>query len=113
MGINIKATATNNADWNMQIQATDAETGDLMDFTGASVEVEVKDSSNCRKLEASVSNGKITLPSPGIIEWLFPVTDMQCLCPGSYKIGGVYQLNGGTVSLFTGELAIIDGVATL
>lgn len=113
MGISLKATATNNADWNMQIQATDADSGALMDFTGAVIEIEVKDSGNCRKLEASVANGKITLPSPGIIEWLFPVTDMQCLCPGAYRVGGVYQLNGETVSLFTGELSVIDGVAKI
>lgn len=113
MGINLKATATNNADWNMQIEVTDYSTGSAVDFTGASIEVEVKDANNCRKLQGSVTNGKVTLPSAGVIEWLFPASDMKCLCQGSYRMGGVYELGGATVSLFTGELTVIDGVARL
>lgn len=113
MGINIKATATNNADWNMQIQATDSDTGNLIDFTGAAVRVQVKDASGCLKLDGSIDNGKVTLPSAGVIEWLFPDDDMRGLCAGQYNMGGVYELNGEVVSLFTGELSVIDGVATL
>lgn len=113
MGILLKATATNNADWNAQIQVTDDATETLVDFTGADVEIEVKDGSNCRKLQGSIENGKVTLPSAGIIEWLFPVSDMHGLCPGAYKIGGVYELNGATISLFTGELTVIDGIARI
>lgn len=113
MGIFLKATATNNADWNMQIQVNDADTGAAVDFTDAAIEVEVKDANHCRKIEGSIANGKVTLPSIGVVEWLFPVSDMQGLCPGSYSMGGVYQLNGATVSLFTGELTVIDGVARI
>lgn len=113
MTIHLKASATNNADWNMQIQVTDSDTGNLIDFTGASVRVQVKDASHCTKLDGSVDNGKVTIPSPGVIEWLFPETDMRTLCAGQYKIGGVYRLNDETISLFTGELAVSDGVARL
>lgn len=113
MGINLKATASNNADWNMQLQVNDADSGALVDFTGAAIEVAVKDANNCAKLCGSVDNGKVTLPSTGIIEWLFPVSDMSGLCAGQYKMGGVYQLNGETISLFTGELSIIDGIASI
>lgn len=113
MGIFLRATATNNADWNMQLQVTDNDSGVPVDFTGASIEFEVKDANRCLKLQGSIDNGKVTLPSVGIIEWLFPVSDMKCLCPGSYSMGGVYELNGATVSLFTGELTVIDGVARL
>lgn len=113
MAISLKATAYNNADWNMQLQVTDADTGALMDFTGASIEIAVKDQNNCEKLTATVDNGKITLPSTGVIEWLFPVTDMQGLCAGQYKMGGVYKLNGKTIALFTGELSVVDLVASL
>jgi hypothetical protein len=113
MGINLKATATNNADWNMQIEVKDADTGALVDFTGAVVEIEIKDANNCRKLCGSIDNGRVTLPSTGVIEWLFLASDMKCLCVGAYKMGGVYELGGATVSLFTGELTVIDGVARL
>ena len=113
MGVTLKATAYNNADWNMQLQVNDADTGALMDFTGAAIEIAVKDVSNCQKLLGTVENGKITLPSTGIIEWLFPASDMMALCAGQYKMGGVYQLNGETIGLFTGELSVIDLVARL
>lgn len=113
MAISLKATAYNNADWNMQLQVNDADTGALMDFTGASIEVAVKDANNCQLLTGTVDNGKITLPSTGIIEWLFPADDMKKLCVGQYKMGGVYQLNGETIGLFNGELAVTDLVASL
>lgn len=113
MGINLKATATNNADWNMKLQVTDAETGAAVDFSDADIEVEVKDASGCLKLQGSISNGMVTLPDVGVIEWNFPVTEMQNLCPGSYKMGAVYELGGATISLFTGDLTVIDGVARL
>lgn len=113
MAINLKATAYNNADWNMQLQVTDSGTGSLMDFTGASIEIAVKDANNCQKLCGTVDNGKVTLPSTGVIEWLFPVADMQGICAGQYKMGGVYQLNGETIALFTGELSVLDLVASL
>lgn len=113
MAVNLKATAYNYADWNMQLQVTDADTGALMDFTGAAIEIAVKDANNCQKLTGTVDNGKVTIPSTGIIEWLFPATDMQALCVGQYKMGGVYQLNGETVALFTGELSVADLVARL
>ncbi len=113
MGISLNATATNNADWNMQIHVTDADSGVPVDFTGATIEIEVKDANGCRKLEGSVADGRVTLPDTGVIEWLFPAASMEGLCPGSYNMGAVYQLNGATVSLFTGQLVVIDGVARI
>lgn len=113
MGISLKATATNNADWSMGIQVTDANTDAPVDFTGAVIEIEVKDTNGCRRLEGSIADGRVTLPAVGTIEWLFPVDAMKGLCPGSYNMGGVYELNGATVSLFTGELIVIDGVARI
>lgn len=113
MGISIKATATNNADWNMQIQVNDADTDALVDFTGASIVVQVKDQNKCVVLDGSTANGKVTLPSTGVIEWLFPESEMDGLCVGSYKVGGVYELNDEVVSLFTGDLTIVDGIASI
>ena len=44
---------------------------------------------------------------------LVPASEMKCLCAGQYAIGGVYELNGETISLFTGTISVIDGVARL
>jgi len=113
MGISLKATATNNADWNMGIHVTDANSNAPIDFTGAAIEIEVKDIDGCKRLEGSIADGRVTLPAVGTIEWMFPASAMNGLCPGAYNMGGVYELNGATVSLFTGELIVIDGVARI
>jgi hypothetical protein len=113
MSITLSSSATNNADWKTQFEFTDAETGDLIDFTGATIEIEVRDFDGCQKIEATTGNGMITIQETGIFELDVPVSSMACLCPGTYQIGGVYSLNEETISLFTGSLAIISGVARL
>lgn len=113
MSITLSSSTTNNSDWKTQFQFTDAETGGLIDFTGATIEVEVRDFDGCQRIEATTGNGLITIQSTGIFELDVPATTMANLCPGTYQIGGVYSLNGETISLFTGSLAIISGVARL
>ncbi len=111
MGIILNSSAANNADWTTVFQFTDAETGDPLDFTGAHIEVEVKDFDRCKRIEASTTNGKIAITDLGTFELSVPYTEMKCLCAGAYNLGGLYQLNGETISLFTGTLTLIDGVA--
>lgn len=104
---------SNKADWTIQIIATDDETGNAIDFAGASVAVVVKDERDCLTLTATTENGKVTLPSLGVVECKFDLDDMKKLSPATYKIGGVYELNGETNQLFVGEFSVYDGIATL
>lgn len=113
MGITLNSSAANNADWKTQFIFTDGDTGDELDFTDATIEIEVKDLDGCKRIEATTGNGKITIVDTGTIELLVPASEMKCLCPASYRIGGVYSLNGETISLFTGTLTVIDGVVQL
>lgn len=103
---------SNKADWIIDISATDAETGDDIDFTGADVAFVVKDENNCQRLSATIGSG-ITQPSTTVLEVAFTATQMEALCAGSYKIGCVYQLNGIITQLMTGTVSIYDGVAQL
>jgi hypothetical protein len=112
MPITLSSSATNNADWKTQFQFTDADSGELIDFTGAMIEIEVKDFDGSQKIEATTDNGKIVIQSTGIFELDIPASEMANLRPGSYKIGGRYVLSGETVSLFTGTISVIDGVAS-
>ena len=113
MSIVLSASATNNADWKTQFQFNDADSGDLIDFTGATIEISVRDFDGCQKIEATTGNGMITIQDTGIFELDIPAATMAGLCPGTYQVGGVYSLNDETISLFTGSLAIVSGVARL
>jgi hypothetical protein len=103
---------SNTADWTFDISATDADTGDAIDFTGASVSFVVKDENNCQKLTASIDSG-ITQPDANTLEVAFTASQMEALCAGSYKIGCVYSLNGSINQLLSGTVSIYDGVAKL
>lgn len=111
MSIKFDSSATNNADWTTQFQFNDADTDDLIDFTGAYIEVEIKDRDHCKKIEATTDNGLVTVQSLSIIQLSVPASRMKCLCPDTYNVGALYTLNGETISLFTGSVVIIDGVA--
>ena len=112
MAIRLDSSAANNADWKTQFEFTDADTNTVIDFTGATIEVDVRDQNRCKVIEATTDNGKITINTDGFLLTV-PASEMKCLCAGQYDLGGVYQLNGETISLFTGTMSIIDGVARL
>jgi len=103
---------SNKADWTFDITAVDNDTGDAIDFTGADVLFVVKDENDCQKLSASIGSG-ITQPVGTTLEFLFTAAQMETFCPGSYKYGCVYSLNGSIIQLMTGTVTIFDGVAKL
>jgi hypothetical protein len=103
---------SNKADWAFDITATDADTGLAIDFTGALVTLTVKDENDCQRLTATIGSG-ITQPVGTTLEVLFSASQMEALCPGSYKIGAVYSLNGEINQLFQGTVSIYDGVAQI
>lgn len=113
MAITLNSATPNNADWKTLFEFEDGETGDLIDFTGANIQIEVKDFDGCLRIEATTGNGKIAITGTGQFELTVPASEMQNLCAGTYKVGGVYSLNGETISLFTGSFSVSDGVARI
>lgn len=110
--ITLTSATANNEDWFTQCRFTNGETGEPLDFTGADIDVEVWDD-RCRRIKASTGNGKIAIIALGIFEVTVPEAEMCQLCAGMYRMGGVYKLNGQTISLFTGSLSVINGIARL
>jgi hypothetical protein len=104
---------SNKADWVISISATDADTGDAIDFTGASVSFQVNDDNCCQRLLATTGNSKITLPDPNTLLVSFTDDEMKALCAGSYTCGAVYLLNGETNQLLVGTVSVYDGVASV
>lgn len=105
--------ATNNADWRRTFQFEDAENGDLIDLSDSYIEVEIKDIEGCKRIEASTANGKLNILALGTFEVVVLASEMKALQPGSYALGGLFRRDDETVSLFTGSMTIIDGVAEI
>ncbi len=102
---------SNKSDWAFDVTATDAETGEAIDFTGATVAFMVKDKCGTTRLSATVGDG-ITIDTT-TISVLFDDDDMNDICAGSYNIGMIYRLNDETNQLLAGTVTIYDGIATL
>jgi hypothetical protein len=105
------ATAVNSGDFRPVFKFKNKSTGEAIDFTGAYIEVEIKDREGCKKFEGSTTGGQISVLDVGTFQLIVPASAMQCLCAGQYSWGGLYALNGGQDSLFTGSVNVKDGVA--
>lgn len=111
MACTFNASVLNSADFRPIFRFTDKETGELIDFTGAYIEVEVKDQDGCKKFEGTTTGGQVTILDAGRFQLVIPASTMQGLCPGQYKWGGLFSLNDEQDALFTGSLNVRDGVA--
>jgi hypothetical protein len=102
-------TISNRADWKFQIGLTDSDTGETIDFTGCTMQIDVRDDGNCLLLSGSTSD-KITVPEVGVAQIWFTTPDVHGLCAGTYKVGITVTGNGETVQLFAGSVPVVDGV---
>lgn len=105
MSITLSTAETSNRDWNYQFEATDEDTGELIDFTGAFIAIGVYDADGCQRIYATTDNGMIAVPGMGIVTLSVPEAQTN-LCAGTYDIGGYYQLNGETLDLLEGSIAV-------
>ena len=109
------AAASNKADWKFTISLVDPDTGDVVNLTGATVKLSVRDqNSRSTILSGSTIDGKITLSNPTggeCLVWFTP-TDMGVFtCAGSFDVGVTVLLSTGlTYQLIAGQLPVIDGV---
>lgn len=104
---------SNKADFTFEITATDADTGALVDFTGADVVCSIRDKrDNCQLVTISTDDSTITLPDANTLSFLFAKTVIGNLC-GHYNIGCVFEKNGLTTQLFIGTVSFYDGIASV
>lgn len=105
---------SNRADWPQPFEIVDDDTGETVtDFTGVSVLVEVREQ-GCYspRLSASIDNGKITDQGNGVLEWLFPRTDMTGLCAGTYEIGVTIERDDFTTQYLIGVVPVVEGIVS-
>src|SRR5262245_29567030 len=82
------APTSNREDWQEAITLTDEDSGDLIDISGCTITMTVRDLKNkCVVLTGSTTNGEITLPEDGTFLWDFPAEAMGALCQAEYEVG--------------------------
>ena len=104
--------ASNKEDWTIQFSATDEETGEDIDFTGANIALKVVDEDGISVLDASTTDGTITITTT-TLEAAFTSEQMSGLEAKTYQVGCVYELNSVRNQLFVGYANIYEGWASL
>lgn len=99
----------NNETWELTISCTDTDSGELIDFTGCLVEMELKDQNGGRCLSASTDDGGIILNEPTALTLTIDMDRMRTFCAGTYLIGIRASRDGRYASLAACTLPIIEG----
>lgn len=101
--------ASNRADLVFDISSTDADTGDAIDFTGASFQFGLKDANGCFVVAGSTVDGSIVQTDQFTIEITISASKMRTLPPATYQMGIVGTFSGVQVQIGIIELAVYDG----
>ncbi len=104
---------SNRADWIEVVEITDADTGELIDLTDASLVLEVRPQhhTGCSPtLSASSSDGKIVIIDLGQAQFTFTRDEMIGVKPGTYEAGLTISRAGITEQLIIATVAILDGI---
>lgn len=103
---------SNRATWIEAVELTDQETGDLIDLTDCSIEVQVRtqDDSQTTVLSASTDDGDVTIVDTGVFQFEFSATEMAALAPDSYDIGAIITRDGETAQIVIGTIPVLEGV---
>jgi hypothetical protein len=108
MSITLTSAETSSRDWNYQFEIDDEETGEPIDLTGAVISIGIFDQNGCQRITATMDNGKLSIDGLGIVSMRIPYSETN-LCAGTYDIGGYLQINGETLDLIEGSIAVRTG----
>lgn len=102
---------SNRATWRDILEISDADTGDLIDLTGARITMTLCGERG-DKLTVSTDDGSINVIDLGKAEFVFTKGQMGGLCAGSYSIGARVQreTDGDVEQLIEGSVYIYEGV---
>jgi len=106
------AAASNRADLMFQVELIDPKTNDFVDFTGATITVALRMSSQTTpSLTGTNLDGHVTVVGLGVFDVKFTRAEMTQFPAGDLDIGITVLLNDGvTYQLFAGQLPVVDGV---
>lgn len=101
---------SNRASWIFTGEIMNSADNAPLDLTGLTFVFEISDQFKCPRLQASTSNGKLTVVDIGIFRWEFSEAEMRTLCAGTYNTGMTMSNGTQTTQLSVGPLPIVDGV---
>jgi hypothetical protein len=105
--------ASNQADYELTVEAVDDDTGEDIDLAGASIVFELRDrDSGQTRLSATTGNGKVSILDTGVFRASFARPDMQGLRANLYDVGCILTVNGATRQFIIGTLPVLDGVVS-
>lgn len=107
------AVISNKATWASEVydlvEEDDGTTTDLTDpLLDVDIVVTIKDMDGCVRATASIANGQVSLPGPGF-QWQFEVSDLSCLCAGTYKLGAKVTIDDFVDDTIDGTIAVLEG----
>lgn len=123
---------TNRESFSPIFSLNDDDTGDLIDLTGITIQLEVRKFRSAHPnsggygtsfgygacgdsgpvLSASIGNG-ITVIDTGTVQLFFSETQMRALDPATYSIACTISDGLNTRQLFLGRLPVLDGMVTV
>lgn len=101
---------SNRADWYGGLQVTDAIDSALVDLSGATATLKIRDDTGAETLLASTDAGTITFPEIGYAAFLASKAVMSGIDPGVYDIGFSFTRDGFTLQMFMSDLSITAGL---
>jgi hypothetical protein len=104
---------SNQGDWSTWVHMFDRATGEDLDLSALAFQLAAVELSCGAALTGSSSTGELSVPSLGYLQIFFPVTRMQAMPPGSYRVGLTMANGVYTRQLILGLLPIVAGIVGL
>jgi hypothetical protein len=96
--------------WSENIEVWDVDTDTLMDLSSVTeIKVILRDTyTRFDELTLLMSQGQVTVPSNGIVQWRAEATTMAQLNPKTYEVRVLFINDTDTVPIVLGSLSVVE-----
>ena len=102
---------TTRSDWILPIEFKDSETGDLMDLTGVTFDVRLRENGGVTStITGSSAGGEITNPDTGVALITFLASALTSLEAVEYDVALTMYRDSYTETIILGTIPVLDGI---
>jgi hypothetical protein len=96
--------------WSENIEIWDVDTDTLMDLTGVTeIKVILRDAyTRFDEVTLLMSQGQVTIPSTGIVQWRVEASQMSQLNPKTYEVRILFLNDTDTVPIVLGSVSVVE-----